>query len=111
MVILRSGAAKRTTEIMAKHQIDYYVLVFPISQIIALSMNIVGATNLENNQIRADTFYLRNFNAPNAISGISSRYWTENHECLIELNAIKNGIDQHEEWAIRGRSNFTFVDF
>lgn len=39
------------------------------------------------------------FNIPNAIDTILSHSnWTENHECVIELNAIKDGIESNEEW-------------
>lgn len=43
------------------------------------------------------------FNLPNAIDAISSHNnWTEeNHECLIELNAIKNGIESNEKWVTK----------
>lgn len=34
-----------------------------------------------------------------------SQNWTENHECLIELNAIKNGIINSDEWAIKSTWN------
>lgn len=39
------------------------------------------------------------FNAIDAI--LSHKNWTENHECSIELNSIKNGIENHEEWVTK----------
>ena len=41
------------------------------------------------------------FDISSAINGILSQNWTQNQECLIELNAIKKGINNHEEWAIK----------
>ena len=32
-----------------------------------------------------------------------SHNWTENSDCLIELNAIRNGIQNSEEWAIKSK--------
>lgn len=102
MVIFRSDATKRNTK-MAKQQIDFLILLFLFSQILVQSMKIVEAVYLEN-RINPDTFYLRNFSATTAINEVLSQNWAENRECLIELNTIKNGIDRHEEWAIRGTS-------
>lgn len=39
-------------------------------------------------------------NITNTIGEFMSQNRTENHECLIELNAIKNGIINFDEWAI-----------
>lgn len=49
-----------------------------------------------------DILYLRNFNW-NTINEVLSKNWTENHECLIELNAINDGLEKNEEWAVRGK--------
>lgn len=90
---------------MAKHQIDILISLFLFGQVTVLSINIVGA----NDQISPDIFDLRNFDASNAIKRILSGNWTENHECLIELNAIKSGLNNHEEWAIRGELDSNIV--
>ena len=75
----------------------FLVFLFLIGQIV---QSVIGT---RNKQIRTDLFSMRNFDISNAIDEILSRNWTQNHECLIELNAIKNGIKNHEEWAIRGK--------
>lgn len=59
--------------------------------------------------IRPDLFYMRNFDTSKAIDQILSQKWIENHECLSELNAIRNGIENHDEWAIRGTFNFPVI--
>lgn len=39
---------------------------------------------------------------PNVVDAIvSGNSWTENHECLIELNAIRNGIESNDEWVTK----------
>lgn len=40
---------------------------------------------------------------PNAIDAIVSyrNIWSENQECSIELNSIKTGIDNNEEWVTK----------
>lgn len=91
---------------MAKFQVDFFVLLFLIDQVIASSINSVQAIQSGNDQNRRDIFYLKDFNTWNAISGTLSKNWTENHECFIELNAIKNGLKKHEEWAIRGKLEY-----
>lgn len=83
---------------MARRHIDFLTLSFLISQMIVLSLNTVGADEI------SVFSQLKNFDATNTISAILSRNWTKNPECLIELTAIKNGIDKHEEWAIRGET-------
>lgn len=45
----------------------------------------------------------KNFNTSNAISSILSYNWTQNHECLIELNAIQSGLMNQDEWAMKGK--------
>lgn len=51
-------------------------------------------------QISYELFLKNDFNISNIIiETISKHDWAENHECLLELNAIKNGIDNFEEWA------------
>lgn len=89
---------------IAWHRIDFSKLLLLISQILVESANFVESNSL-------DAFYLRNFNAINTINEILSRNWTENSECLNELNAVKNGIDKHEEWAIKGKLYFTLGHF
>lgn len=35
------------------------------------------------------------------IDSILTYNWTKNHECLNELNAIKNGVSNQEKWATK----------
>lgn len=51
-------------------------------------------------------FSMRHFNVPNSVSRILSHNWTDNQDCLIELNAIKNGLENDEQWAIQGTQEF-----
>ena len=88
---------------MATNRFDFLVLLFLISK---LTIGI-QANELDNNPIKNNTFYLRNLNLSSSISGIFSYNWTENRECLIELNAIKNGIKNDELWAINGNISFS----
>lgn len=65
----------------------------------------VQATELNNDLAKKDIFYLRNADKTDIIDTILSPYiWAENHECLAELSAIRNGLKNYEEWAIKGRS-------
>ena len=86
---------------MAKYHIGFLVLIFVIGQINPILMN--------SAQTNKFSLSLRNFNAWNAVSGVISRNLTENNECLIELRAIKNGLEKHQEWAMRGRFFFEFL--
>lgn len=46
-------------------------------------------------------FYAKSdLNITNVIGEFMSQNWTENHKCLTELIAIKNGINNFDEWAI-----------
>lgn len=46
-------------------------------------------------------FYAKSdLNITHVIGEFVSQNWTENHKCLNELNAIKNGIINFDEWAI-----------
>lgn len=51
-------------------------------------------------RVSYEIFSKTNFNISSVImETISQHNWTENHECLVELTAIKNGIDNFDEWA------------
>lgn len=41
------------------------------------------------------------FPKANKFSEFNSKNWTEHHQCLKELNAIKNGLNNFEPWAIQ----------
>lgn len=89
---------------MASNQSYFLVLFYLISQIALWTIGI-QATESDNDQIQKDLFNLRKFNVSSAINGILNHNWLENRECLIELNAIKNGLDNDEQWAMKGRLN------
>lgn len=72
------------------------VLFFVIGEIAVCESEI-------EDEFEKDLFYMKNFSIPESISAIVSQNWTENPECLIELNQIRKGLDNHEEWAIRGK--------
>lgn len=55
---------------------------------------------LDIKRVSYEIFSKNNFNISSVIiETISQHNWTENRECLVELTAIKNGIDNFEEWA------------
>lgn len=49
-------------------------------------------------QIKFDLFSTNDFAETNKFN---SKNWTEHHQCLKELNAIKNGMKNFEPWAIQ----------
>lgn len=75
----------------------FSVVFFLLSQIFILS-NGVGAIETDIGHI---------LEIPNVIDAIlSHKNWTGNHECSIELNSIKRGIENHEEWVKKCESEF-----
>lgn len=85
-----------------KNQINFSKFFFLIGQIV------IGIRAIESNhnQFEKELFYIRNFDVSRAINEILTYNWTKNQECLNEINAIKSGIENHEEWAIRGKLDF-----
>lgn len=51
-------------------------------------------------QIRTNFFVNSDFTMTNTILEIMVHNWSENYQCLNELNAIKNGIFNTDEWAV-----------
>lgn len=83
---------------MANHRGNFSALIlFLIGELVICTQAI---------QLNGDVFSMRHFNVPNSISRILSYNWTDNQDCLIELNAIKNGLENDEQWAIRRTSDF-----
>lgn len=72
-----------------KHRYKFLVIFTLFGQIFYIL-----AIKLENGQ------NLKNAIAKNAIDAILTynKNWTENYECSIELESIKNGIETNEEW-------------
>lgn len=87
---------------MANNRNDLSVLLFLISQIVLSTINGIHAikTDIDPNVINLFSM-TRNVNVSNAISTILSHNWTKNHECIIELNAIKKGLVNQEVWAMK----------
>lgn len=81
--------------------------LFLIGQLILLTI-CVQAIEPDYTKLEKQLFYLRNFNTSSIIDKILFHNWTENHECLTELNAIRKGLQNHEEWAIRGKLYFSY---
>lgn len=79
--------------------------LFFIGQLILCSIGVQSAqaTKSKYDQVKSDLFYFRSINTSNIIDRVLSHNWTQNHECLTELKAIKTGLENHEEWALRGR--------
>lgn len=88
---------------MAKSQDHYLIFLFLISPLVV----VIQATKFDNDkQVQEYQFYMKNFNASNVIDRILTQNWTENLQCWHELIAIKNGLDNREKWAIRGKMDF-----
>lgn len=59
-------------------------------------------------QIKHDLYSIRDLNVSNIISEISSqKNWLVNRECLVELTAIKHGLDEFDEWAVKRKKYST----
>lgn len=89
----------------ANNQSNFSLFAFLVGQLIFSSIS-VKAIESDDNQALREIIYLRSFDPANIINGILSHNWIKNHDCLIELNAIKTGLENHEEWAIRGKQHF-----
>lgn len=63
---------------------------------------------LDNDHLR-NLLYLKYTNTSDIVDRILSRNWETDHECLMELNAIKTGFDNREEWAMRGKFDLKLV--
>lgn len=77
--------------------------------LLVISVQCSFATKFQPNfinfqQIKDDLYAMRDFNISNVISEISShKNWMKNRECLMELTAIKHGLDEFEEWAVTSK--------
>lgn len=52
-------------------------------------------------QIKFDLFSLGDVVKTNKFGESNSKNWTSHQQCLSELNAIKNGLNNFELWAIQ----------
>lgn len=62
----------------------------------------------EYDPIRMDIISKRNFNVTNIVNEILLGDWTNNIHCLVELNAIKFGLKNFDEWAVKSGFDFIF---
>lgn len=53
-------------------------------------------------RFKLSLFSIRNLDISKTISETLFSNWTDNHDCSIELNAIKSGLINSEEWAYKG---------
>ena len=88
---------------MANNHRQFLVLLIIIIGELIIS---VFGVKLDNDFLKKDIFSIKHFNIPNTINEILSQNWTDNQDCLIELNAIKSGLENDEQWAINGKLNF-----
>lgn len=76
-----------------------------LSIVFSLSVISVRCKNLkfshEYDPIKFDVVSTKNFSISNIIDGILFGDWMENIPCMVELNAIKNGLAHREEWAYK----------
>lgn len=56
-------------------------------------------------QIKKDIFTQNDVSISSLISESMSLNWTENQDCLNELIAIKNGLANFDEWAVKSKIN------
>lgn len=72
-------------------------------------------------QFKLDLFFKNDLAQNDKLSSSNPKNWTEHRQCLLELNAIKNGLMNFEPWAITCKSNifnylfyslsFEFIEF
>lgn len=60
----------------------------------------------DQNVAKIDVFSIRNVNLSNIAIEILIQDWTKNPDCLIELNKIRNGLENSEKWAMKCKLNF-----
>ena len=91
---------------MTNNHRNRLISLFLVSQILLVVIGGIQANDSYKKLKLRNLFFMRNFNVSNAINEILSSNWTENHKCLVELNAIKSGVNNYDEWAIKCRWNF-----
>lgn len=96
---------------MAKNKINGFISI--ICSVLVISVRCNDNNKFKSNfrifqQISANFFTNSDFTMTNAILEIMVHDWNENHECLNELNTIKNGILNIDEWAVARELIFCF---
>lgn len=66
---------------------------------------VASGTNSQKNQLSKELFRVRNVNISDLVQSILIHKWTQNHECLVELNAINRDQKKSEDWAINRKFN------
>lgn len=74
-----------------------------IGEIVA-SLIGIQAIKLDNDIAERNIFSVKHLNIPKSISRVlSHNNWTDNQNCLTELNEIQNGLETDQRWATRGK--------
>lgn len=71
---------------------------------IALSIVILNGISVDChnfNEFKRNLFSIRTFDITSIIN--ETVFWTQNRWCLGEINAIKIGLTNYEEWAFRSK--------
>lgn len=87
---------------MASDRRTFSRIILLTGQIILL-LNAIYAYESHNDQIRTRNLFIENFNTTEIIKRISSHHWIVNQECVNELNAIINGRNNRQLWAVKGK--------
>lgn len=63
----------------------------------------IQTTKLDNDLAKNDIFSVKHLNIPKSIRKVlSHNNWTDNQNCLTELNSLRNGLENDKHWALRG---------
>lgn len=74
--------------------------LFIILSIISIA---ISADSRSFDEFKKNLISIRNFDILNGFNGIALKNWTQDEQCLKELNAIQNGLKNSEEWAFRSK--------
>lgn len=74
--------------------------MFNIQRLFCVILLVISVRR-NNAEFPSDFVQLNAINVINVINDGVFRNWTGNHECLNELNSIKNGLISFEKWAIK----------
>lgn len=74
---------------------------FLIGQLVLQAVGGVNSNQLDYDKRMNELFSMKNVDVSKPIDSILSYNWTENLECLIELNKIKEGLTNNQKWAMR----------
>lgn len=81
---------------------QFFIFILVCVQCNHAKLNVNNHLNPFNfEQIKFDLFSKSDFAKIDKFSELNSRNSTDHHQCLKELNAIKNGLNNFEPWAIQ----------